>query len=406
MYQSRYAIDESLINRMTILDKWYMKQTSELHSNENSAWLDSSESTIDYLNENEIYGVLLMLFFDSKPEKKDWDMQILHLTKKNKTAFDLIKEEYVWKNENEKKDILFNDLKKFSHFVKIIQNAYEQTWSVMCDGKDISNYIKRRVISMRQIRSILTDYQKDTKPLFYHIYKDFMSQWWWSWDEFLWILLASKEAWLLPLQSSGSLNLDWEWAEKIKSKLKQRFLNQKNSEIKNINLNSAHDKKLNIGDDLLDSRLILTKHDIYKQYFWSDLSDIQDTDILWKDQNEQTYLQQFEGNSPSDIWTEKIDNRDKNIEEIIEQAQEILNLQEDVNYTENPFLSKLDFNQLAILKYCCENIRDNKIKNLDQTKINWLYAVLNKILVYIIDAQDVDSSDINDVILSLKKLTS
>jgi hypothetical protein len=63
--------------------------------------------------------------------------------------------------------------------------------------------------------------------------------------------------------------------EKIKTKLKQLFLEEKNtntSEENDINtsekkLTDAHDKKIVISDDLLDSRLILTKQDIYKQYF-------------------------------------------------------------------------------------------------------------------------------------------
>jgi len=414
MYQSRYAIDESLINRMTILDKWYMKQWNNLHSNDNSLWLSETESTIDYLNENEIYGVMLMLFFDSKPEKKSWDIQMLRLTKKNKAAFDLAKEEYIWKNDNEKKELFFTDLKKFSHFTKLIQNAYEQKSSVSVDGKDLGNYIKRRVISMRQIRAILTEYQKDTKSLFYHIYNNYMSQWWGSSDELVWILLACKECWLLPLQVSGWLNLEWDWLEKIKTKLKQLFLEEKNtntSEENNPNksekkLTDAHDKKIVISDDLLDSRLILTKQDIYKQYFWKDLNNIQDTDILWKDDTTKAALEQFEQWSFQSDIHEDIDNNDRNIEEIVEQAEQILILQWDENYIDNPFLSKLDYPLLFVLKSCCENIKNKRIPNLDQTKINWLFAVLNKILVYISEGHDVSISEINDTIMSLKKLTS
>lgn len=406
MYQSRYAIDESLINRMTILDKWYMKQMDEEHSNENSLWLSETESTIDYLNENEIYGVMLMLFFDSKPEKKDWDRQILRLTKKNKTAFDLAKEEYIWKNDNEKKELFFADLKKFAHFTKLIQNAYEQKSSVTVDGKDLGNFIKRRVISMRQIRAILTEYQKDTKSLFYHIYNNYLSQWWGSSDELIWILLASKKCWLLPLQIDWWLNLEWDWLEKIKIKLKQLFLEEKNSRTSEKKLTDAHDKKIIISDELLDSRLILTKQDIYKQYFWKSLDDIQDTDILWKDETTKSALEQFEQWSFQSDVPEELDNNDRNIEEIVEQAEQILILQWDENYIENPFLSKLDYPLLFVLKSCCENIKNKNISNLDQTKINGLFAVLNKILVYISEGNDVSIDEINDTILSLKKLTS
>lgn len=405
MYQSRYTIDESLINRMTILDKWYMRQWITTHNNNNSLWLNETESTIDYLNENEIYWVLLMLFFDSKSEKNDWDMHDLRLTKKNKTAFDLIKEEYIGKNDDEKKELFFDELKKFSHFIKLIQNAYEQKWSVMVDGHDISNLIKRRVISMRQIRSILTEYQKDTKSLFYHIYNNYISQWGWSSDELIWILYASKESWLFPLQVSGWLNIEWEWLEKIKNTLGKLFLEEKNTNISEKKLTDAHDKKIIINDDLLDSRLILTKQDIYKQYFWKDLDTISDTDILWNNEDTKHIFEQFEQWSVQNNPNEAIDeNKNKNIEEITEQAEQILLLQKNENEVENAFFNRLAYQIFFALTSCCQNIIDQKIINLDQTKINWIYLILNKILVYISEGQNISIDEIENTILSLQKI--
>jgi hypothetical protein len=152
--------------------------------------------------------------------------------------------------------------------------------------------------------------------------------------------------------------------------------------------------------------LILTKQDIYKQYFWKDLNNIQDTDILWKDEATKSTLDQFEQWWFQSDTQEVIDINDRDIEEIVEQAEQILILQWNEDYINNPFLSKLDYPLLFVLKSCCENIKNKKISNLDQSKINWLFAVLNKILVYISEGHDVSISEINDTIMSLKNLTS
>ena len=47
---------------------------------------------------------------------------------------------------------------------------------MMCDGVDISNLITKRAFSMRNVREILSDYQEDSKSLFYHIYNKYLSQ--------------------------------------------------------------------------------------------------------------------------------------------------------------------------------------------------------------------------------------
>lgn len=170
MYEGRYKIDESLINRMSVIEKWYMHQIDEQFSNSNLSEFDEQRDQLEYLNANEIYGVLLMLLLDPKKKKGQ------RLTTSSKVWFEIMKESLVGKTAQETKSAFFLELKKFAIFIKKLQDAFERKHAVMCDGIDISNLITKRAFSMRNVREILSDYQEDSKSLFYHIYNKYLSQ--------------------------------------------------------------------------------------------------------------------------------------------------------------------------------------------------------------------------------------
>lgn len=341
MYEGRYKIDESLINRMSVIEKWYMHQIDEQFSNSNLSEFDEERDQLEYLNANEIYGVLLMLLLDPKKKKGK------RLTTSSKVWFEIMKESLVWKTAQETKSAFFLELKKFAIFIKKLQDAFERKHAVMCDGVDISNLITKRAFSMRNVREILSDYQEDSKSLYYHIYNKYLSQWNGNDDEYTGVLLALKETGLLPFQVNWSLNLEWKALEEMKQKLANHFLREKNAGQGKLSLLGSHNKKTPLTQKLLDSKVILTKQDVYKEYFWKELNTISDQDLLTADYEDFIAKAETgdETGNEEDVSTlgssEAIEQ-----ENIIEQAEI---LEEQLKLTNNAFLESLSFEEYTTL---------------------------------------------------------
>lgn len=341
MYEGRYKIDESLINRMSVIEKWYMHQIDEQFSNSNLSEFDEQRDQLEYLNANEIYGVLLMLLLDPKKRKGKG------LTTSSKVWFEIMKESLVWKTAQETKSAFFLELKKFAIFIKKLQDAFERKHAVMCDGVDISNLITKRAFSMRNVREILSDYQEDSKSLYYHIYNKYLSQWNGNDDEYTGVLLALKETGLLPFQVNWSLNLEWKALEEMKQKLANHFLREKNAGQGKLSLLGSHNKKTPLTQKLLDSKVILTKQDVYKEYFWKELNTISDQDLLTADYEDfiakaETGNEAINGEYLSSFeFSKEIEQAD-----IIEQAEI---LEEQLKLTNNAFLESLSFEEYTTL---------------------------------------------------------
>ncbi len=337
MYEGRYKIDESLINRMSVIEKWYMHQIDEQFSNSNLSEFDEERDQLEYLNANEIYGVLLMLLLDPKKKKGQ------RLTTSSKVWFEIMKESLVGKTAQETKSAFFLELKKFAIFIKKLQDAFERKHAVMCDGVDISNLITKRAFSMRNVREILSDYQEDSKSLYYHIYNKYLSQWNGNDDEYTGVLLALKETGLLPFQVNWSLNLEWKALEEMKQKLANHFLREKNAGQGKLSLLGSHNKKTPLTQKLLDSKVILTKQDVYKEYFWKELNTISDQDLLTADYED--FIAKAETGNQEDVssfeFSKEIEQAD-----IIEQAEI---LEEQLKITNNAFLESLSFEEYTTL---------------------------------------------------------
>ena len=342
MYEGRYKIDESLINRMSVIEKWYMHQIDEQFSNSNLSEFDEERDQLEYLNANEIYGVLLMLLLDPKKRKGKG------LTTSSKVWFEIMKESLVGKTAQETKSAFFLKLKKFAIFIKKLQDAFERKHAVMCDGVDISNLITKRAFSMRNVREILSDYQEDSKSLFYHIYNKYLSQWNGNDDEYTGVLLALKETGLLPFQVNWSLNLEWKALEEMKQKLANHFLREKNAGQGKLSLLGSHNKKTPLTQKLLDSKVILTKQDVYKEYFWKELNTISDQDLLTADYEDFIAKAETgdETGNEEDVSTLESSEAIKQ-ENIIEQAEI---LQEQLKLTNNAFLESLSFENYCTLE--------------------------------------------------------
>ena len=350
MYEGRYKIDESLINRMSVIEKWYMHQIDEQFSNSNLSEFDEQRDQLEYLNANEIYGVLLMLLLDPKKKKGQ------RLTTSSKVWFEIMKESLVGKTAQETKSAFFLELKKFAIFIKKLQDAFERKHAVMCDGIDISNLITKRAFSMRNVREILSDYQEDSKSLFYHIYNKYLSQWNGNDDEYTGVLLALKETGLLPFQVNWSLNLEWNALDEMKQKLANHFLREKNAGQGKLSLLGSHNKKTPLTQKLLDSKVILTKQDVYKEYFWKELNTISDQNLLTSDYED--FIAKAEtGNETGNEAGNEAGNEEyvSNVEsskaieqaDIVEQAEI---LQEQLKLINNAFLESLSFEDYSTLE--------------------------------------------------------
>lgn len=75
MYGSRYELDQALINRMRTINKNYPEQIDLNYTTDTTSGMKKVEETIpEYMSQNEIYGLILMLLFDfdKKGEKSEF----------------------------------------------------------------------------------------------------------------------------------------------------------------------------------------------------------------------------------------------------------------------------------------------------------------------------------------------
>jgi MoxR-like ATPase len=168
----RYEIDEAFKNRLLSYAKNYPHQSEEKFTNEEALSLD------EYLQNNELYGLLLTLFFKSHPKQTAIKADNLPLAA-SVSGFELYKPARKEASNTQKQQLFFQEIKNFAIAIAKIQKAYQgesvlsKTQSV---SKDYSTFINHRVISMRQIRNIIDEYQRSPYPLEYHIYKEYLAQ--------------------------------------------------------------------------------------------------------------------------------------------------------------------------------------------------------------------------------------
>ena len=137
--------------------------------------------------------------------------------------------------------------------------------------------------------------------------------------------------------------------------------------------------------------MILTKQDVYKEYFWKELSTISDQDLLTADHED--FIAKAEANEKyvSSFESSKAIEQ----EDIIEQAEI---LQEQFKLTNNVFLESLPFDDYYILEQVVnlfsrphENakrgifdvFRSPKISQLTAEELKTVFSIFNKIITKI-----------------------
>ncbi len=381
MYASRFTIDESLINRMNIYQKWYMNQVENKFENSSIYWNSSTAiETTNYLHDNELFGVLLMLFFDN------WS------TSKNTIWFDLTKNEFIWKSAQEKADNFFGQIQKLSIFIAKSQRAYAGEVVSTTNWKDLQNLITKKVFSMRQVRAIINAYKKSAYPLFYHLYDEFISDQWGGGtsEEMEAYLTLSRDTGLLP---QGLWSDD---PKECYANVKRRYTEIKTNKgwIWSSWLLTAHNQHTQVNKDLIEWWLLtLTRQEIFQQYFWSSLNQIDDSLLTWSVM-EEFLTAQKENDMVDDEPSVEIDAWDVFAQ--LEALKSILDTSEQ--YANNKFFMDLDFKDTYILQAAVETLTMNDwavLKTIDKQKLATLYSVISKILNWITVGEQVERSDID-----------
>lgn len=328
----RYNFDEASYNRLRVYAKNYLTQIIQTHR-ENK--LEELDKTYEYLDENELYGVILMMMFQSESD----------ITSTGKYGFELMKTNFEWNHTSQWE--FFTQMKQFAQAISTIQKAFAGE-TIILDGKyaslSLKDMIKRKVFSMRNLVEVLNSYKQDTKTLEFHIYHEFIKHTT-NRDELYALSVIFHTFWFF-----GDLITD-----------------NKEASIKNIEKKNSQWKteKWNITLWNVENKFVITKQDLYKEYFWSmDLWDdffkqrvkeIQDSREEQKDTQNEFHIQN------------QIEITHEDLSELIENIWNLLNEKN----------SEIDFDMFFNFQNILE-ILDTQIQTqtIDISKFSFLYSCL------------------------------
>ena len=377
MYASRYELDQALINRMRTIDKNYPEQIDSNYTTNTTAdknvTSEVEQAIPEYMSQNEIYGLILMLLFDKKEGKSEFSK----LVASGKAWFEVMKESFIDKKPMDNKKNFFSDLKRLAVFVKKIQDAFQKK-TVLCDNVDIGNLIESTVLSMRQLREIVKDYQSDTKSLFYHIYNKFLRNGNGNENEKRWMIYALKAADLLPREFDWTFSLEGEKLWAVEKDLRAAFDTEKNTG--KPSLFNRHNPKVLFSNKLLDSKLLLTKQDIYEEYFGAKLDDIDDK-MIKGDEYTKFKEVKMEENSENSDQNWGIEENQVSLTDVKELSNELKNQIEAFEDApeKNKFLNSLPFVPYQILEFAVRELSETD-RPFSNDDLSTLYEILNEIL--------------------------
>ena len=374
MYASRYELDQALINRMRTIDKNYPEQIDSNYTTNTTAdknvTSEVEQAIPEYMSQNEIYGLILMLLFDKKEGKSEFSK----LVASGKAWFEVMKESFIDKKPMDNKKNFFSDLKRLAVFVKKIQDAFQKK-TVLCDDVDIGNLIESTVLSMRQLREIVKDYQSDTKSLFYHIYNKFLRNGNGNENEKRWMIYALKAADLLPWEFDWTFSLEGGKLWAVEKDLRAAFDTEKNTG--KSSLFNRHNPKVLFSNKLLDSKLLLTKQDIYEEYFGAKLDDIDDK-MMKGDEYTKFKKEKMEENSDQNWGIEENQVSLTDVKELSNELKNQIEAFEDAP-EKNKFLNSLPFVPYQILEFAARELSETD-RLFPNDELSKLYEILSKIL--------------------------
>lgn len=235
--QGRYAFDEASYNRLRVYAKGYATQKEKLFT-ENKIVSSDWDMTEEYLADNELYGMLIQMML-----QKDGD-----LMKAGKYGFEIMKRDLDGKSLD--RDQLFASLKNLAHSISTIQNAYAGNRETLTNPQfktlSLSTSIKRKVFSMRNLMDVYESYKTDVRPLEYHLYREFIK------------LTTNREEQYALLAIFHEYGF---FADLITDDINKSLQNAQ------ILFQKLEAMKYSLSD--IESKILITKQDIYKEYFGS-----------------------------------------------------------------------------------------------------------------------------------------
>jgi len=241
---------------------------------------------------NEMFQFIVMYLY--------WDKEKSHFVKWNKHWFQILKK-WIWGEYLKKKDF-FEEMKKFAKAISLIQKLFANEEVTLKNNPwmNLSSMINRKVFSMRNLLDVLEDYKKSNTWIEYSIYKKFIKNT--SSQE-------EKEAILLVFQEFDFFEHD------DLDSLEVKFLDSSN--LKQVT-----------SSDLKDHWIIISKEDIYKEFFLTH----------WIEDNEIKNYQNSSEKEPKEeknYTQEEINNLKENIfqsVELLEEKSNELKMDRDTTY--------------------------------------------------------------------------
>ncbi len=394
-YQGRFGIDESLLNRMHRVCKWYYNQTTDSKDfdNRNSqieGQAEKQQSQLEYMNENELYGVILMLcFYDEdkanrtkklgKTRKIDEisnDTLLKKMINTETVWFNLMKESFKKSSNREAiKEKIFTELKSLAKFIHYVQGAYQ--WNGIMIGKDKLE-LNKSPFSMRQLVSIIRDWKGDTKSLWSHLYNKYTREIPVNNDDRYTIYRIAQEVWFIEKKlhidrSSDSIQEITEILERNNNEEYHSWAHTRD----------AHIEAIDLDENILENNIIITKQDVYKEYFGENFWNVDDSE----------FVQQIEAEKEEQMKSEWTEIQEENIEDIRERVATTLdNISEFLDRSNNAYVKQIDFKTYRTLKQFCEKEWENYVYLMQWSKdsVKEAEQILWKILENFQDGEDTE----------------
>ena len=230
-WRSNY--DEAFYNRLRVYAKDYFRQEAWEKKEQR---LEELDKTLEYLNDNEMYWVILMMMFSWKNSKTTTWKYGYEIMKRTSDGWWFLTKEW-----------FFDEMKRYATLISEVQKAYsgEVITSNVNSTFSIKEAIKRKVFSMRNLLEVFGKYKNDNKALEYHLYKEFISHTTSKDELYALLLLANKNGFFQDIITDGK--------EKSISSVEKLIW--------------SYPSEYTVAD--IENKVIITKQDLYKEYFWS-----------------------------------------------------------------------------------------------------------------------------------------
>lgn len=189
-------------------------------------------------------------------------------------------------NIEDSKRQVFNELNSLAKFIRHIQLAYQGKGNLI--GGKTKVTLNKSPFSMRQLVSIIKDWKMDTKSLWFHLYNKYIKDIPLDNNDRYTTYVIAQEVWFLP--DDVAISEDPKAMQEITTMIEKNI----NAEYHDwAHTRDAHIEEFNVDDSLLEKNLIITKQDVYKEYFGKQFWNIDDSEFEEEIEREKEELKEF-----------------------------------------------------------------------------------------------------------------